>query len=383
MKAIVGVAIVVVFSAGVAAQSTVISGGGPMGTVACAAGGGSSGSTGGSSGSTGGSSGNAISQIGGTGIRPTAIGALSANLRGDARSCAALRRLSPSYHGVSGGGNTYFRRIFVDRDERQYFGYEVALEQRSTGEYLMTFGQPGMTPMEAAIEGTSTGTLAIQDWALRSTGLPEPKIVHESDKINVELTLDPAAGLKVIDEITIEAYTAGLPRPGALPTPRVPVVPSVEGTARDFTAADAEMTLAAPRVMINGTLQQAQRTIPPPGIPNAVVAGQPPIASVAQRSTGALLWLYLPGRGRYILSLVPRPELDFKVAGEFRGGKAEFTVGTDLISLECNNEIAPGHAPYRLYVLLDPLWEPTAQSQKGQLAIGSVGVGELVKLKRQ
>ena len=206
MKAVVGVAIVVVFSAGVAAQSTVISGGGPMGTVACAAGGGSSGST-------GGSSGNAFAQISGTGIlpgRPTAIGALSANLHEDARSCAALRRLSPSYHGLSGGGNTYFRRIFVDRDERQYFGYEVALEQRSTGEYLMTFGQPGMTPMEAAIEGTSTGTLAIQDWALRSTGLPEPKIVHESDKINVELTLDPAAGLKVVDEITIEAYTAGL-----------------------------------------------------------------------------------------------------------------------------------------------------------------------------
>jgi hypothetical protein len=198
MKAIVGVAIVVVFSAGAAAQGTIVSAGGPMGaegrqtvggagSVACPA----------SGGSGGGSSGNGISQIRGTGIlprRPTAIGALSANLRGDARSCAALRHLSPSYHGLSGGGNTYFRRIFVDRDERQYFGYEVALEQRSTGEYLMTFGQPGMTPMEAAIEGTSTGTLAIQDWALRSTGLPEPKIVHESDKINVELTLDPAAG---------------------------------------------------------------------------------------------------------------------------------------------------------------------------------------------
>ena len=213
MKAIIGVAIVVVLSAGAAAQSTIVSGGGSMGAVACAA----------SGGGGGGSSGNGIAQISGTGILPgrsTAIGALSANLHGDARSCAALRRLSSSYRGLSGGGNTYFRRIFVDRDERQYFGYEVALEQRSTGEYLMTFGQPGMTPMEAAIEGTSTGTLAIHDWALRSTGLPEPKIVHESDKINVELTLDPATGLKVVDEITIDAFAAGLPglhRPGGLP----------------------------------------------------------------------------------------------------------------------------------------------------------------------
>jgi hypothetical protein len=30
------------------------------------------------------------------------------------------------------------------------------------------------------------------------------------------------------------------------------------------------------------------------------------------------------------------------------GGKAEFTLGSDIISLERNNEIAPGHAPYRL-----------------------------------
>ena len=119
MKAIVGVAIVVVFSASAGAQSTIISAGGPMGAVACAASGGITG------GSSGGSSGNGISQIHGTGIlpgRPTAIGALSANLRGDARSCAALRRLSPSYHGLSGGGNTNFTRIFVDRDERKYFG---------------------------------------------------------------------------------------------------------------------------------------------------------------------------------------------------------------------------------------------------------------------
>jgi hypothetical protein len=377
MKAIVGIAMLVGLSAGTRAQTTSVSGGGPMGAVGCGA----------SGGSGGGGSGNGVSQIRGSGIipgRPAAIGALSVNLRGDARSCAAIRRFSPSYHGFSSGGNTFFTRIFVDRDDRQYFGYEVVLEQRSTGEFLMTFGEPGMTSMEAAIEGTNAGTLAIHDWALRNTTLPEPKVVHEGDGINVELTLDPAAGLKVVDEITIGAYAASLPRPVGPATPRAPTVPSVEGTARDFTAADAEMTLLAPRVTVNGAIQQAQgMTGPMPAIVYSSTPGQQPVASVAQRTTGALVWLYLPGRGRYILSLVPRPELDFKLAGEVRGGKVAFTVGTDRISLECNNEIAPGYAPYRLYILLDSLWEPTAQSQKGKLAIGSVGVDELVKLKHQ
>ncbi|HEY1805058.1 MAG TPA: hypothetical protein VGG45_11320 [Terracidiphilus sp.] len=295
-----------------------------------------------------------------------------------------MRRFSPSYHGFSSGGNTYFTRIFVDRDEHQFFGYEVVLEQRSTGEYLMIFGEPGITPMEAAIEGTSAGRLAIHDWALRNTTLPEPKIVHEGDGINVELTLDPAVGLRVVDEITIGSYAASLSRPGGLAAPRVPTIPTVGGTARDFTAADAEMTLTAPRITINGALQQAQgATRPMPGIANAAALVQPPIGSVAQRTTGDLVWLYVPQRGRYILSLVPRPELDFKLAGEVRGGTAGFTVGTDRFSLECNSEIAPGYAPYHLYILLDPMWEPTSQSQKGQLAIGSVGVDELMKLKRQ
>lgn len=150
------------------AQNTSVSGGGPLGMVGCAA----------SGGMGSGSNGNGVSQIRGSGLipgRPTAIGALSANLRGDAPSCAAMRRFSPSFHGFSSGGNTFFTRIFVDRDEHQYFGYEVVLAKRSTGEYLMTFGKPGITPMEAAIEGTSAGNLAIGEWTLRNTMLPDPK----------------------------------------------------------------------------------------------------------------------------------------------------------------------------------------------------------------
>jgi hypothetical protein len=95
-----------------------------------------------------------------------------------------------------------------------------------------------------------------------------------------------------------------------------------------------------------------------------------------------LVWFYIPGRGRYILSLVPRPELEFHKAGEVRGGRITLTLNGDAITLECFSEIATGHAPYNLYVLRDSKWEPTAQAQKGQLAIGSVDAEELVMLKR-
>jgi hypothetical protein len=63
-----------------------------------------------------------------------------------------------------------------------------------------------------------------------------------------------------------------------------------------------------------------------------------------------------------------------------RAGTVAFTLGNDSIKLECQRPIA-GSAPYNLYVLRDPQWEPTSQAQKGQFAIGTVGVDELIALK--
>jgi hypothetical protein len=83
------------------------------------------------------------------------------------------------------------------------------------------------------------------------------------------------------------------------------------------------------------------------------------------------------------LSVAPRPDLNFKLAGEVRGGAIAFSLGDDSIRLESPNPTATGDAPYNLYVLRDPEWEPTAQAQTGQFAAGSVSPGELAELKRQ
>jgi hypothetical protein len=138
----------------------------------------------------------------------------------------------------------------------------------------------------------------------------------------------------------------------------------VSGDARDFSAADAELQISQPRVTLNGAPQ------------NTATRG-------AANVRGSLVWFYLPEHGRYILSLAPRPDLDFQKAGEVRGGAITFTVGDDSIQLECPTPIATGNAPYYLYVLHDPEWEPTAQAQKGQFAVGSVAPGELAALKRK
>jgi hypothetical protein len=136
------------------------------------------------------------------------------------------------------------------------------------------------------------------------------------------------------------------------------------------------MRLTQPRLAINGVEES---------FTSQSQTGPPMLSAIPlnRNASGSLVWFYVPGKGRYILSLAARPELEFKKVGELRGGLIKFTVDGDTFTVECPIEIAEGHAPYNLYVLSDPLYEPTSQRQKGQFAVGSVGVEELVMLKRQ
>ena len=303
---------------------------------------------------------------------PPSIGSLQTNLRVDPPTGAPPQGLTCDYHGRSIVGKSYFTRVVMDSVNHEYFGYEVLLEEQKPGTYLATFGKPGVSPMEAAV----TAGAGLSPWSVRTLALPEPRVVRDGDIISIELMTNAATGDKLIDDITIQSFsqrpTIGPPvLPGLQGLPglsgaRAPLgsraIPTVEGTARDFSAADAEMRLNQPQATLNGTRQST--------------------TGRGSNVMGSLVWFYLPGRGRYILSLVPRPELDFQRAGEVRGGAITLTLGGDAITLESPLEIATGNAPYNLYVLRDPEWEPTTPAQKGQLAVGSVAPEELLILKR-
>jgi hypothetical protein len=117
------------------------------------------------------------------------------------------------------------------------------------------------------------------------------------------------------------------------------VVYADSGPARDYSIADVELRVMEPKVTINGTVLPAT---------NNFMGGV----------TGNAVSIYLPERGRYVLSLVPHPELGLQKAGEIRGSSLNFTAGADTITIECNGRIATGSAPYNLYLHFDPAWRP-------------------------
>jgi hypothetical protein len=183
------------------------------------------------------------------------------------------------------------------------------------------------------------------------------RVIEEGDTISIVLFVESATGAKLIDDIRINPSRPAVPN-------NVPQIPTVSGMARDFLISDAELEIVQPRITVDRSVQSTRG----PGLRNV---------------HGALVWLYLPEHGRFILSLLPRPTLGFRRAGEIRGGVNAFTVGGNSIKLECMNPIAPGDAAYNLYVLHDPNWEPTAENQKHLPALGTVSAAELVALRGQ
>jgi hypothetical protein len=264
-------------------------------------------------------------------------------------------RFTPQSRGRSiTNGPTFYSRIILDEANRVYFGYELLLEQRQPGAYLATFGKLGVSPLDLA-----AGSISVPgQWTLQPLpAIPDPRLIHDGEIISIDLFVDAAKGQKLIDDIRINP-------PGTHISASVPpanrATPVGSGAARDFAAADAELLLVQPLVILNARLQDR---VSPPNV------------------HGLLVWLYLPDHGRYVLSLLPRSALGFKKAGEVRGGVIAFSVDGDSIRLECPNRIAPGGAPYNLYVLRDKDWQPISEDLKDHPATGTVSPAELAALK--
>jgi hypothetical protein len=74
--------------------------------------------------------------------------------------------------------------------------------------------------------------------------------------------------------------------------------------------------------------------------------------------TGALLWFYVPERGRFIFSLVPREGYDFAKVAVLDGNRIEFTVNGERYEWLSSASILPNGGTWNLWVLHDAAYTP-------------------------
>jgi hypothetical protein len=111
-----------------------------------------------------------------------------------------------------------------------------------------------------------------------------------------------------------------------------------EGDPRDFTINDVPLTLMSAKISLNGKQLESMGT-----------------GSIS----GEAVYFYLPGHGRYVMSLAPNLELGFRKLGEVRGSRITFRNGNDTWTIDCPLPVAPGGGVFNLYVYPDPAWRPS------------------------
>jgi len=250
----------------------------------------------------------------------------------------------PELADVAGGtiadDNGLVHRFMLDHGRRVYFGYDALIEVLPEPyTYRITFKPLTMSSQAArqllGDDASSWTPLPSADW-----GGPTVRTIRMAEVLALNLLTNNTTGQKIVDYITIQEPRKPINFANVNTLPREFFY--APGPPHDFRAEDAELRIRAPRITVNGKLD-------------------PSTADSKVDTAGVALWFYLPARGRFILSLMPHPELGFHNAGEIRGSTLKFTIGEDNFMLSSGDQIAPGPGPFNLYVLHDAAWQPTYQ----------------------
>lgn len=233
--------------------------------------------------------------------------------------------------GFSGGGihvGAKFHRYLQDDATRRYLGYDLTLNKRPDGTPVVTLGQLSMSGEKLGLKGEWTRV------PLRVNSTPQT--IQSGDEIAIDMFTNPATGQKIVDHLFFEET------PGLLRLP--------EGSPRDFTIDDVPLTMMSPTISLNG------KQLESPGMGGI---------------SGEAVYFYLPGHGRYAMSLAPNLELGFRKLGEVRGSRISLRNGNDTWTIDCKQPVAPGGGVFNLYVYPEPAWRPSTSAGAYQLGASS------------
>jgi hypothetical protein len=212
------------------------------------------------------------------------------------------------------GGRVH--RIIEDRTHKQVLGYEVQLDPAEGGKAARLRIQP-FRPTDSKISFEPGYTF------LELPRYPVVPNLRLGDTVALDLLVNAATGQKVVDYLTLSGR-------GNIPDER---------EARDLSLADVELEVMDPQVTVNEK----------PG-PSLVGGG----------FSGAVVWMYLPGHGRFVFSLTPHADFGFIKSGVVSANSMLIHAGPVEVHIDCSRRIAPASGVYNLYIAHEPDWRPPA-----------------------
>jgi hypothetical protein len=228
------------------------------------------------------------------------------------------------------GSPVIFHRFLTDPASKTYLGYDVLVEP---------------------VDGTNSATLRFRPFSLTADRLPKeyhaaeflpmalPKFPVETfqsgQTIAIDLLTNPATGQKLVDYIQVSFEPDGSVLSHAAP--------------RDFQVSDVLLHVVAPSLRVNDV-----------AVTPAVVAD----SMIRHR----LVWLSVPGHGRFLLSLAPYAGFPFQKSGVVSGYTLAFAWNGERYEWRSRQPVTESSGAWNLYVLA----AAPAQATATEFSFGAV-----------
>ena len=253
----------------------------------------------------------------------------------DSNSLAALL-----YSQAFAGENRIIHRVLTDAQKNVVFGYDLWVNADPITKKFSLAVLPADEAFRRTFLKDFTPSRTTSSFATfpKST---TPQTLDDGDAVSLDLLVNNESGVRIVDVVSVTFDRASLRES------------NLESAPKDFTLDAVELAVKNYSLTINGNLVGRSKS--------------------RIGASGALLWFYVPERGRFIFSLVPRDGYDFTKIAVLDGNRIEFTLNGERYEWLSSESILPNGGTWNLWVLRDadytPLFgtagSPPRSTQKG------------------
>lgn len=215
-------------------------------------------------------------------------------------------------------------RVLVDTEGRPIFGYDLSVNGNAELKQFTVTARPLGQEFESRLMARTPNKQPEKIATLPRSS--EAQVLDDGDAFTLDLLINPDSGIKIVDIVKVSFDRANLwdINPKGLP--------------RDFTLDAVQMTVKEYQLLLNGkTIASSKSTI---------------------GCSGTLIWFYVPDRGRYIFSLVPRVGYQFQKVGLIAKNKIEFSIGKEHYEWISSSPVLNDTGTWNVWVLHEPKYLP-------------------------
>ena len=246
---------------------------------------------------------------------------------------------------VSLADNHVVHRVLADAEGNFVFGYDLVVEPVAATKQFKVSLKPMSAEFEEQLRSRQPPA-TMNRAAQHVSTLSQPadaQLIDDGDAFALDLLVNPQTGVKIVDVVKVSFNRARL---WSAPPRSVPL--------RDFTLGNVELAVRDHKLTINGALIGGGR-------------------KSARGCAGALVWFYVPERGRFIFSLIPHEGYNFQKVGRIENNKISFTLGGDAYEWTSSAPVVgTSGGNWNLWVLHDAGYVSDFDSQE-QIVEGAEG----------